>query len=118
MRIAPHPSPRVEAAAARHRVRTGTPFLLARVLALFVMLFASAAFAAPAKVVSFRADSANGTGHYAVPGNAGPWVDLTGHGHDAALESFVGNAASGWLGAGTHASPYRLYFDDGPQRVV
>ena len=52
-------------------------------LTLLALLFLPAhAFAAPVKVVAFRADSATGSTHYPIPGNGGPWIDLTGNGHD------------------------------------
>ena len=60
--------------------------------------------------VSFRADSANGAGHYPVPGAGSPWKDLV-EGHDLTLRSSDGDATSGWQGNGTVASPYRLGLD-------
>jgi uncharacterized repeat protein (TIGR02543 family) len=60
-------------------------------------------------IVWLRADSASGSGHYAVPGNTSPWVDVAGN-HDATLWNFTGTAASGWKGDGTPANPYRLEF--------
>jgi hypothetical protein len=69
---------------------------------------------APLRVVSLRADSADGL----APGTNGnisqPWHDSAG-GHDAVLWNFHGTPASGWKGDGSHASPYRLQFGNGDQ---
>jgi glucose/arabinose dehydrogenase len=70
-----------------------------------------------AQVLLFRADSATGTSHYSVPGDASPWRDLSGA-HDAALANFDSTLASGWRGTGSVSSPWRLQFDGVDSRVV
>jgi hypothetical protein len=51
------------------------------------------------QLVSFRADNSNGAGRYPIPGNAGPWVDLSGNGHSATLLAFAGtDSTGGWAG--------------------
>src|SRR5262249_13413685 len=65
--------------------------------------------AAPvAKLVSFRADGANGSGPDPAFSAGSPWVDLWGHGHGGALAGFLADASSGWRGSGTPVSPRRL----------
>jgi hypothetical protein len=71
---------------------------------------ASFATAGDGKILSFRADLANGTGPYAVPGSGSPWVDLTGA-HPGTLFDFAGTPSSGWKGNGTRLAPYRLEFN-------
>lgn len=39
------------------------------------------------------------------------WLDLTLNGYNATLTNTAGLATSGWAGAGTAASPYRMVFD-------
>ncbi len=68
-------------------------------------------------VASFRADSASGTGPYAIPGAATPWHDLVTT-PDGALQNFAGTATSGWQGSGTATDPHRLQFDGVNDRVV
>ena len=89
---------------------------LALVTALAVA-FAGSAHADPVRIVTLRADSATGVTHYPSPGLGTPWVNLSG-GPNADLENFHGNLVSGWIGKGTHSSPWRLYWGDGKQRGV
>lgn len=61
-------------------------------------------------IVWLRADSASASGPPIVPGNGGPWHDVTGHQHDGQLWNYTGTPSSGWRGDGTTANPYRLEF--------
>jgi hypothetical protein len=71
------------------------------------------------QLVSLRADHSNGAGRYPIPGNGGPWVDLSGNGHPATLIGFAGtDSTSGWSGQGTVGSPYRLAYDGATNYAV
>jgi uncharacterized repeat protein (TIGR02543 family) len=63
------------------------------------------------RAVRLRADDADGTTHYPVPGAGSPWMDRAGTPTNATLLGFDGTAASGWQGTGTQGSPWRLQFD-------
>ena len=65
---------------------------------------------AAAKSVTVRADSANGSGPYPIPGAGSPWKDVVST-HDFTLRNFSGTTSSGWQGAGSVTSPYQLKFD-------
>ncbi len=90
------------------RAWPAAPALLVAAMSLALTTPAPARADAPYKLLSFRSDSSNGGSRHPIPGPEGPWVDLTGNGHDAALTNFYGNRMSGWAGDGTTASPYRL----------
>lgn len=62
-------------------------------------------------VVRLRADRADGSGPYSIPGAGSPWKDLEGASSDATLSGLSGAPGSGWQGNGTMGSPYRLEFD-------
>jgi glucose/arabinose dehydrogenase/PKD repeat protein len=65
----------------------------------------------PLLAFELRADRANGSTPPAVPGAAGPWVDLVA-GRAVGLSGFTSpGAASGWRGQGVRGDPYRLRFD-------
>ena len=76
----------------------------------------------PARIVQYRADQADGSGPYLIPGSGSPWVDLTappGLAHDGTLTNFAGDANSGWQGTGVPSDPYRLEYDGtNDQRVT
>ena len=62
--------------------------------------------------VVLSADAATGIGPPVVPGSATPWHDVSGSGHDAALEGVTAvSDTSGWAGAPTTGSPWRLEMD-------
>ncbi|NOT33074.1 MAG: hypothetical protein HOP12_02775 [Candidatus Eisenbacteria bacterium] len=65
----------------------------------------------PARALQLRADQANGTGPFGIPGAGSPWVDLTAPSSNATLLNFAGNPGSGWAGAGVIGDPYRLRYD-------
>lgn len=98
--------------------RRAVPFVAFAVLAAVCEWTGSATAGPVTKVFHVRADSATGTGPYPVPGSAGPWMDLSGHGRNATLVNFLPNGGNGWEGDGTLASPHRLYFDGPHQRAM
>lgn len=59
-------------------------------------------------------DAANATRGLAFPGSGiaqTTWFDLSANNNEGALNSMTGISTSGWVGAGTGASPYALAFD-------
>jgi len=65
----------------------------------------------------FRADASGWQRTVRRPQRGSPWTDLAGD-HDAKLENFAGNLASGWKGDGAVASPYRLEYTGTEERAV